>query len=129
MSNNYYIYSIILNGCPYSTAGHELISSFNNINSKFVYIDSVDKDKYKTNLISTFPQIYLKKKNSNGSFLIGGYTDFKEIIDIFNNCDMDMFKINLKNFIYKNCMNKNLRWNKKILLRLIKLLNTPSLTK
>ena len=76
-----------------------------------------EKEKYKTEHISTFPQIYLKKKDTSGTFLIGGYTDFKKIVDIFyHETVKENFKDNLDTFI-KN----NPQWNRKLLLRLIEL--------
>ena len=119
MSNNYYIYSVILNKCPYSEAGEKLISSFKDIKKEFTYIDHDEKENYKTNMISTFPQIYLKKENCKGTFLIGGYSDFKNIVDIFYHKNIEKtFKNDISTFI-----NQDQKWTRKLLLRLIELLH------
>ena len=120
MTNNYYLYSVILKGCPYSQAGHDLINSFEHIKKEFSFIEHHEKENYKTDLISTFPQIYLKKEDNNGTQLIGGYTDLKKIIDMFyHNSTDDNIKSNIE--IY---LKENTSWNKKSLLRLIELLHS-----
>jgi glutaredoxin len=114
MASNYYIYAVILKDCPYSNAAYELLNSFNKIKTEFSIIDKTEKDNYKTSEIYTFPQIYLKRYNTTGNKLIGGYNDFKEIVDTFNG---KLDKTFLNKFI------KNKLWNKKTLLRLIELIN------
>jgi glutaredoxin len=115
MSSDYYLYSVILKGCPYSEAAYELLNSYKNIKKEFTFIDRNDIDKYKTDLIKTYPQIYLKRYNTNGTQLIGGYTDFKKIIDTFYK------KYNKQTLI--NYLNDNKNISKKPMLRLIELLN------
>jgi glutaredoxin len=113
--NNYYLYAIILEGCPYSKKAEELLNSYNNLEKNIITISYSDKEKYKTNEINTFPQIYLKKKNSNGNLLLGGYSDLK---DFYNNFYKKTYsENNVSNFIN----NKN--WSKKAVLRLIELIN------
>jgi len=115
MSNDYYLYCVILNNCPYSQAAYELLNSYKNIKKDFTFIERSEMENYKTDLINTFPQIYLKRYNTNGTKLIGGYTEFKNIIDTFKN---KIDKESIKNFIKNNSS-----WNKKSLLRLIELIN------
>lgn len=116
MNQNYYLYAIILKDCPYSIAAYELLNSYN-IEKKIIFINYNDKEKYKNKDISTFPQIYLKKKKSNSSLLIGGYSQLKNVFDNFYKSTYSQEKIN--NFI--NDEHKN--WNKKSTLRLIELIN------
>lgn len=82
--NDYYIYGIILDGCPYSMMADELIRN-NTSRFEILNVNHDNKNEYKNDNIQTFPQIYLKKYNSNFSELIGGYTEFKQIYDIVKN--------------------------------------------
>lgn len=112
--SNYYIKAIILKGCPYSHKAEEMLKN-NNIKSDFNYINYSDKNKYKSNLITTFPQIYLKKNNKNGNLLLGGYSDLNNFIETFKNKNYNEEAIN--NFMH------NSKWSKKATLRLIELIN------
>jgi glutaredoxin len=116
MQNDYYIYAVILKNCPYSSAAYELLNSFKNIKKEFTFIRREEMDSYRTEDISTFPQIYLKRENSKGNKLIGGYDDLKRIKDTFYN------KMNEKDL--KSYLSNNNSWNKKTLLRLIELINS-----
>ena len=110
----YYLKLIFLNNCPYSEAAKELILN-NKIKSKIIKVEQNEKEKFKTDKINTFPQIYLEKKNSKGSQLIGGYDIFKEIYDaVKSNSSLNSIKDKITNKI--NISNKSL-------LRLIELLN------
>jgi len=116
MSSNYYLQCIILKNCPFSEAAYALLNNYQHIKPDYIFINHTDKEKYKTENINTFPQIYLKKNNSNGTQLIGGYTEIKNIFDIFyNNYD----KLLRENFKKKY----NIKWSDKSLLRLIELIN------
>ena len=116
MTNDYYLYCVILENCPYSDAANELLNSYKNIKKEVTIIKRSEKDKYKTDVINTFPQIYLKRYNTPGTKLIGGYTDIKYIINTFRN--------NTDKTYMTNYLNNNNSWNKKTLLRLIQLINT-----
>ena len=116
MTNDYYLFCVILENCPYSIAAHELISSYKNIKKEFTFIKRNDMENYKTELISTFPQIYLKKYNTNGTQLIGGYDEFTKIINLFYK---KIDKQNIDDYLQLNNL-----WNKKSLLRLIQLINS-----
>ena len=110
----YYLKIYVLKNCGYCSLALKILK--NNMNKKvkleIVNVNENDKDKYKTKEINTFPQIYLKKDNSKGSVLLGGYTDIKNIINKIN-FDLDeSYK-----FIKKN--NKNL--SKKAILRIIEI--------
>jgi glutaredoxin len=109
----YYLLVISLNGCPYSKGATELLDNFH-IKYQIVNVDWNDKDKYKTNQINTFPQIYLKRKSDNQSLLLGGYDDLKYFIDMFINQKYNDKNINLfqKKYSY---------WSKHAILRLIEL--------
>ena len=112
--NNYYLKAIILNECSYSTAAHKLIKN-HKISAEFIFIEQSEKDIYVTDLIDTYPQIYLVRANSKGTLLLGGYTDLKEFIDTFKNQPINN---NINNFM------KKYNWSKKGTLRLIQLINT-----
>ena len=110
----YYLQLISLKDCPYSEAAQSLLKD-NNINHKLVLVNRNEKDKFKTDNISTFPQIYLKKENSNGSVLIGGYDSLKEYYDSAKNTkNLDK----LKKVIKKNISGIS----EKSVLRLIQLI-------
>ena len=60
--SKYYIYAIILNECSYSIGAKDILDKFTNIKKKYLFINYNEVDKYKNNLINTFPQFYLKKE-------------------------------------------------------------------
>lgn len=82
--NDYYLYGIILEGCPYSMAAKELLEE-NIKNHKIFIVTHNNKNDYKNECIDTFPQIYLKKYNSEFNELVGGYEDLKKIYDVVKN--------------------------------------------
>ena len=103
---------IVLENCPYSIAAVELL---NNYKIKFnkIIVSREEKEKYKTEEISTFPQIYIS--NNSEQILLGGYSDIEEIVNIINqskNLDKIKKKLNIK-------YSKNV--DKKIILRIIEL--------
>ena len=102
---------IVLENCPYSIAAVELLTN-HNIKFKKILVNQETKQKYKTEQISTFPQIYIK--NNNKEVLLGGYSNLEEIIDIINS--------SIKLDTLKNKLNKKyLNFDKKIILRIIQL--------
>ena len=113
----YYLQLISLKDCPYSEAANSLVTN-NKINSKITIVNRNEKDKFKTKEIDTFPQVYLKKEDSNGSILLGGYTELKSYYDLVqsgkNNNDA------LANI--KNSIKTNQNMSDKSILRLIQLL-------
>ena len=111
---NYYFKIILLENCPYSYKLDKLIKD-NNISCEKININHTNKHIYKSNLIDTFPQIYLKKKNSTGNLLFGGYNDFVNFLQNFKNQNFNLDKIN--NFIEEK------KWSKKATLRFIQLIN------
>jgi hypothetical protein len=113
--SKYYINAIILNNCGYSKAAKELLDKYPNIKKQYVFVNYEEKDKYKTDLIQTFPQIYLKKENTMNSLLLGGYTELQNFINTF----YDKYSENDIN----KFMEINPRWSKKGTLRLIELIN------
>ena len=80
----YYLKAIILQGCPYSNNAVKLLKE-HKIISDIEYITYNNKELYKTDKIQTFPQIYLKKYNSKGNLLLGGYNDLNNFISTFKN--------------------------------------------
>ena len=115
--NNYYLHSVILENCPYSNLAYKLLSEHPSIKTTFTIVNDINKDNYKTDDIKTFPQIYLKRYNKNGSLLIEGYTKLKELFDLFYN------KIYSEENITK-FINNNNKWSRKSLLRFINLINS-----
>lgn len=111
--SKYYIKAIILNGCPYSKNAEVLLKS-NSIPSDINYINHSEKNTFKSDLISTFPQLYLKKYNKNGNLLLGGFNDLDNFIKTFRG---KYNEVDINNFISKS------KWSKKATLRLIELIN------
>jgi glutaredoxin len=108
----YYLYIITLESCPYSIAALELLDSLN-IKYKQLKVTDLNKKKYKTEEINTFPQIYLVKNNKK--LLLGGYSDLNKFIDIFKNK-----KYNKQNIL--NFENEYKLWNRKSILRLLEII-------
>ena len=112
---SYYIDAILLQSCPYSISANELLLNLN-IESNKIWVNQNNKNNYKNGIINTFPQVYLKKKNTNGSVLIGGYSDLKYFVDNFYKQKYNINNIN-------NTMNKY-KMSKKAVLRIIELINS-----
>ena len=112
--NSYYLKIILLENCSYSIALDKHIKN-NNIINKTIWITRSEADKFKTEQIKTFPQIYLNKINSKENILFGGYDDFNDFFYQFKNQELSNDKINY--FMTKHI------WSKKALLRLIQLIN------
>ena len=115
--SHYYIKAIMLENCPYSIAANDLLKK-HNIPSKMKWITQNEKNNYVTDLINTYPQIYLKKYNSNQHLLLGGYDDLSNFMT--NLLSKKLTDTNIDNF------NQKYKWSKKATLRLIQLINTPS---
>ncbi len=105
---------IVLENCPYSIAATELLTN-HNIKFKKILVNQETKYKYKTEKISTFPQIFLINKDSqNNEILLGGYSNLEEIINIMNS--------STKLETIKNKLNKKyLSFDKKTILRIIEI--------
>jgi len=100
---------IVLENCPYSIAAVELLNNYN-IKFQKILVKQNNKEKFKTNEISTFPQIYMINKNEK--LLLGGYSDLEEIINIINQTkNLDKIKDILKEKYSNN----------KIILRIIEI--------
>jgi len=112
---NYYLQLVVLENCPYSNAALELVKPLEN-KTNIIKVNQTNKENYKTNDISSFPQIYLKKYNSNGSLLLGGYTDLKSFYETFQNQPYSEKNVN-------EFLKKYNKWSKKSTLRLIQLIN------
>lgn len=106
----YFLEFISLKGCPYCMETKKFLDK-NKIKYNIVEIDHNNKEKYKTNQIQTFPQIYLKKKNKIGSLLLGGYSNLIEAFNIIKEKDCDT--------IIKKFQDKFPNWSKKAIIRLI----------
>jgi glutaredoxin len=113
-SSNYYLHAILLNNCPYSNSADQLLKNFK-IPCQITRVDNNNKNNFKTNLISTFPQIFLKKYNNKGTLLLGGYSDLESFVNDFKSIKYDEKKVN--EFM------KKYGWAKKATLRLIQLIN------
>jgi len=114
MNNNYYINSIILENCPYSIKADNLLKEYN-IPRNIIKVTHNNKHAYKTNQISTFPQLYLKNKLKKDSLLLGGYNDLQYVFNNFKN--KQLTNKNIAEFM------KKYKWAKKPTLRLIQLIN------
>ena len=109
----YYLYIITLEDCPYSIAAIDLLKSLK-IKYKRLKVNQKNKEKYKTQEIDTFPQIYIVKDKKK--LLLGGYSNLKEFTDIFINKEYN--EENILKF-----HNKYKLWNKKSILRLLEIIN------
>ncbi len=116
MSGEYYLYCVILRDCYFSNQAHKLLDSHKNIKKEIVIIEQEHKEKYKTDQIKTFPQIYLKKNNANGTQLLGGYSELQNFINKFYG--------NYNKQYLKDFLDQNNNWSKKSTLRLIELINS-----
>ncbi len=102
----YYLDIVYLEGCPHSKQALDLLTN-KNIKHNLISVSYNNKDTYKTNLISTFPQLYLKKNNNNGSLLLGGNSDLQKIYNIIDtNNTQESIQKNLKQ--YNNLINNKL---------------------
>lgn len=108
----YYLKIYYINNCHFSTKLLNLLNN-NNIEFKQKLINEKKKKLYKSSVIKTFPQVYLKKYNSKGSLLLGGYTDINYILNTIKNNEFEQ--------IYKNLKEKNNNLSKRTILRLIQL--------
>lgn len=104
----YQLKVISLQGCPYSQNTEKLLEQMK-ITYELIRITAMEKEKYKSNLITTFPQIYLTKNNQ--SLLLGGNNDLEEIIKNIRLKDINLIKNNLKR--------KYPKFSEKAILRLI----------
>jgi glutaredoxin len=115
----YYLFFVVLENCPFSEAVVDLCNK-HKIDYKSLIISRNEKDKYKTDEINTFPQVYLKKTRTNDSLLLGGFTDFELFFNTFANKKYNLNNVNI--FTKKYPM-----WNKRAILRLIELINKKNL--
>ena len=112
--SNYYIFAVLLQGCPYSNKAHVLLK-INNIKHQVEIVTSENKEKFKMENFSTFPQIFLKKEGSIDSLFLGGCSDLENFINTFKNNEYNNANID----IFKNKYN----WSRKAILRFIQLIN------
>ena len=113
--SRYKLQLFLLEGCPYSIEAYNTVKKYN-INNQSIWVNEMNKKNYKTEKISTFPQIYLKKSDSNGSLLLGGNDDLQNLIRLFYKQ-----KYNQK---YINEFMTTYNWSKKATLRIIELVNS-----
>lgn len=111
---NYYLQVNSLIGCPYSIEVENLLEQ-NNISNEINKINFEQKNIFKTSQINTFPQIFLKKYNSNGSILLGGNSDFQEILNLKSKSLETQLQVLSKKYP---------KLTKKVKLRIIELFNT-----
>jgi glutaredoxin len=112
----YYLFFVVLENCPFSEAVVDLCNK-HKINYKSLIITRNEKDKYKTDEINTFPQVYLKKSKTEDSLLLGGYSDFESFCNTFINKKYN--ETNIQQFNKKYHL-----WNKRSILRLMEIINS-----
>jgi glutaredoxin len=112
--NNYYIKAILLDNCSYSIAAKQMLDNFK-IPYKYTIIYGNEKNNHVNDMIDTFPQLYLRKHNTFGNLLIGGYDDMNHFIQTFKSQQLN--DENIKKFMDKY------KWSKKATLRFIQLIN------
>lgn len=110
----YYFYCIFLERCSFSHRAKLLLDKYN-IKYSYETVNYEESRKLITDKISTFPQIYLRKENANGSILIGGFTDLNELFNLFHKKEYNEDNVQL--------IMKKYGFSKKIVLRIIELLN------
>jgi hypothetical protein len=114
---SYFIKIIALENCGYSKKALDLLIN-NNIDHELITINYSDKNKFKTDKINTYPQIYLMRQNSKGHLLLGGYDKLNEVINIFKNIKNKDNLLKVK----EDFMIHNSEWSNKATLRLINLI-------
>ncbi len=112
--NNYFLKMILLEGCKYSIAAHDL-TKIHQTPCQITWITQSEKELYKNDKIQTFPQIYLNRFNTKGNLLLGGYDDLKLFYDTFKG--VKLLDSNINEFMQKS------KWSKKSTLRLVQLIN------
>ena len=112
--NDYYVKAILLQNCPYSIAAQQLLNNFK-IPHQITHITENEKITFKNDSIDTFPQIFLRKYNTNGNLLLGGYDDLNYFVQTFKGKKLSDENINKFMAKYK--------WSKKATLRFIQLIN------
>lgn len=113
--DKYYLQIVALEGCPHSRASIDLAQKIEQKYRKIIEIKHEEKESYKNNDISTFPQIYLVKQKG-GSLLLGGNSNFQKLYTLFkSNKDYDSY---LPTFLKENS-----NWTRKSALRLINIIN------
>jgi glutaredoxin len=76
----------VLTDCPYCNSSIKLVKQ-HDIKHKIITIDPQDKDKYKTNKIDTFPQIYIRKEGTKKIKLLGGNDKLIKLLDFMKTID------------------------------------------
>ena len=117
---NNYLYIISLRYCPFCINTRRLLEE-NNIKHHDNIIKDEEKFKYKTQEISTFPQIYYVKNKLEKKVLIGGNSDLEDIIDLNNNIKTDTNK--QMDQLITNFLSTHPKIKKKILLKVLYLIN------
>lgn len=113
-NNECYIKAILLENCIFSQKTYKLLKKYD-IPCKIIIIKQKDKHLYISNLIKTYPQLYLNRINIKGNVLLGSYNDFKEII---NNLKIS---INNKNIIK---LKEKYNWSNVLIIYLMNLFNS-----
>lgn len=103
-----YITIYRLENCGYSSDAINILEQYN-IKHKIINVKYSDKEKYKNKDSSTFPIIYLNVKNNK--YFIGGYTELNYIANLVKQKNKNIINILIKKYNFE----------KKIILRLIKL--------
>lgn len=111
----YYLKIISLEGCPFSEAVNSFVKD-KKINSKITTVTQNEKNKFKTDEITTFPQIFLNKEHSSGNVLIGGYSTIKSYYDQIQSNKKSL------NDVVKKIKKENDKLSEKSILRLVQLL-------
>jgi glutaredoxin len=98
----YYIKIIVLKKCTYCNDALNILKKIKKDKLEILEINDDEKHYYKTDLIKSFPQIFLKKYNSKGSLLIGGYDNINFINNNFKNKKaIEIIKKQFPNFSLK----------------------------
>ncbi len=107
---------IILKDCFYSDKLIKIINKkhLNNIVTEYITVTFDNINKYKTDEIHTYPQVYMVRENKEGQLLVGGYDIMNQIINIINTYNYDTINTKLSTILPT--------WSDKAKLRLIQLI-------
>ena len=94
--------NIFLIGCPYSENAKSLVENYN-INHKIIKVTHENKDHYKKNKMSTFPQIFLTRSINRRqvTFKIGGYTDLEQYLIATSNIKNNRLNLDVINYFMR----------------------------
>lgn len=74
----YYLKVILLENCPFCKKTKDILDKYK-FKKNIVNVTNNDKEKWKSDQIKTFPQIYLMRQGKKNHLLLGGFSDLNFI--------------------------------------------------